>query len=109
MRSTPSSASLTYHEPEIAAILVLSSLILLLNVVNSLLDKLLYCGLIGQIFIGVAWGTPGAQWLEQSFESALVQLGYLGLLLLVYEGTSIPVLAFRIQSFNTSQEDCPLR
>ncbi|EHK43734.1 hypothetical protein TRIATDRAFT_284500 [Trichoderma atroviride IMI 206040] len=79
-------ASLPYHEPDIVTILVQASFLLLLNITNFVLDRAVYCGLIGQIFIGVAWGTPGAKWLSTEAEEAVVQLGYLGLLLLVYEG-----------------------
>ncbi|KAF5673426.1 Na+ H+ antiporter [Fusarium heterosporum] len=49
-------------------------------------NKLAYCGLIGQIALGIAWGTPGAKWLSDEVENAVVQFGYLGLILLVYEG-----------------------
>lgn len=79
-------ASLPYHEPGIVTILTLTSFILLLNIVNAALDRLLYCGLLGQVLIGIAWGTPGAQWLTIGTEETIVQLGYLGLILLVYEG-----------------------
>lgn len=84
--SSETAASLPYHEPSIIIILVHTSFLLLLNVVNAALDNLLYCGLLGQVLIGVAWGTPGAQWLSASAEETVVQLGYLGLILLVYEG-----------------------
>lgn len=83
-------ASLPYHEPDIVTILIQASFLLLLNITNFLLDHALYCGLIGQIFIGVAWGTPGAKWLSTEAEETVVQLGYLGLLLLVYEGEHRP-------------------
>ncbi|KAG6010679.1 hypothetical protein E4U21_005178 [Claviceps maximensis] len=79
-------SSLPYHEPDITTILVQSSLLILLNVVSFFLNKFLYCGLIGQILLGIAWGTPGLKWLEPSVETTMVQLGYIGLLLLVYEG-----------------------
>ncbi|RYN58174.1 hypothetical protein AA0114_g2284 [Alternaria tenuissima] len=79
-------ASLPYHEPGIVVILVLVSFLLLLNVVNAALDRVLYCGLLGQVLVGIAWGTPGAKWLSESLEETVVQLGYLGLILLVYEG-----------------------
>jgi hypothetical protein len=81
-------ASLPYHEPGIVVILVLASFLLLLNVVNAALDRVLYCGLLGQVLVGIAWGTPGAKWLYESLEETVVQLGYLGLILLVYEGMS---------------------
>ncbi|KAH6622182.1 Sodium/hydrogen exchanger family-domain-containing protein [Boeremia exigua] len=79
-------ASLPYHEPGIETLLILVSFLLLLNVVNAALDRLLYCGLLGQVLIGIAWGTPGAKWLPTEVEEVIVQLGYLGLILLVYEG-----------------------
>ncbi|KAF2128420.1 hypothetical protein P153DRAFT_293050 [Dothidotthia symphoricarpi CBS 119687] len=82
-------ASLPYHEPDIITILVQTSFLLLLNIVNAALDRVLYCGLLGQVVIGIAWGTPGAKWLSVSVEETIVQLGYLGLILLVYEGLSI--------------------
>ncbi|KFY93818.1 hypothetical protein V500_03511 [Pseudogymnoascus sp. VKM F-4518 (FW-2643)] len=69
---------LPYHEPGIVTILIQSSFILILNVVNTLFDKLIFCGLLGQVFIGVAWGTPGGKWLGQDVEDVIVQLGYLG-------------------------------
>ncbi|KAJ9661702.1 hypothetical protein H2201_006373 [Coniosporium apollinis] len=81
-----SSTSLPYHEPSIVTILIQSSFLLLLNTINSVLDKTLYCGLLGQVFLGVAWGAPGAKWLGLETQETIVQLGYLGLILLVYEG-----------------------
>ncbi|KAM0244161.1 hypothetical protein ACHAP5_006548 [Fusarium lateritium] len=79
-------ASLPYHEPSITTIAILSGFLLLLNLINYGLDKLAYCGLIGQVALGIAWGTPGARWLSRDVEDAVVQLGYLGLILLVFEG-----------------------
>ncbi|RLM00180.1 hypothetical protein CFD26_107868 [Aspergillus turcosus] len=78
--------ALAYHEPGIQTILIQAGFLLALNWVNSLLDKLIYCGLIGQLLIGMAWGVPGANWLELDVQKTIQQLGYLGLLLLVYEG-----------------------
>ncbi|KAJ1324901.1 cation:proton antiporter [Microdochium nivale] len=99
-------ASLPYHEPGISQILVMASFLLTLNGVGSAIDRVLYCGLIGQVLVGIAWGTPGAQWLATTlssstaaFEQVVVQLGYLGLILLVYEGgvsTSIAALKANI-------------
>ncbi len=79
-------SSFPYEEPAILTILIQSSFLLLLNGINWILDKILYCGLIGQVLIGIAWGTPGAKLLPSSAEDVFVQLGYLGLLLIVYEG-----------------------
>ncbi|KAJ4366963.1 hypothetical protein N0V83_007493 [Neocucurbitaria cava] len=85
--ATPeTAASLPYHEPDVVTILVQTSFLLLLNVVNAALDRIVYCGLLGQVLIGIAWGSPGANWLSIGVEETIVQLGYLGLILLVYEG-----------------------
>ncbi|OCK82698.1 hypothetical protein K432DRAFT_441386 [Lepidopterella palustris CBS 459.81] len=92
MRHAP--ASLPYEEPGIITILIQSSLLILLNVINSILDRTVYCGLLGQVLIGIAWGTPGAKWISLNTEQLIVQMGYLGLLLLVYEaftGISVPI------------------
>lgn len=82
-------AALPYEEPSIVTILILASFILLLNTVNSVLDRIIFCGLIGQIFVGVAWGLPGANWLSLNVQHAVTQLGYLGLILIVYEGSLV--------------------
>ncbi|KAH7116999.1 Sodium/hydrogen exchanger family-domain-containing protein [Dendryphion nanum] len=83
---TETAPSLPYHEPGIVTILIQTSFLLLLNVLNAALDRVVYCGLLGQVLIGIAWGTPGAEWLSKSAQEVIVQLGYIGLLLLVYEG-----------------------
>ncbi|CAH0021295.1 unnamed protein product [Clonostachys rhizophaga] len=79
-------SSLSYHEPSVVIIAILSGFLLLTNVVNYGLDKIAYCGLIGQVAIGMAWGTPGGKLLDSDIENAVMQLGYLGLILLVFEG-----------------------
>ncbi|KAG9958207.1 Sodium/hydrogen exchanger, partial [Aureobasidium melanogenum] len=79
-------AALSYHEPDIVTILIQASFLLILNGINWVLDNVIYCGLVGQILIGVAWGTPGANWLSQEVQDTVMQLGYLGLILIVYEG-----------------------
>lgn len=81
-----SEAAFAYHEPSIITVLSYTGFLLTLNIANSCLDKLLYCGLIGQLFIGILWGTPGAQWFGQETERVIQQIGYLGLILLIYEG-----------------------
>ncbi|OKL58483.1 hypothetical protein UA08_06036 [Talaromyces atroroseus] len=78
-----------YQEPTISTILNQAGLLLALNIVNACLDKLLYCGLIGQLFIGILWGTPGAKWIGGEMEKVIQQLGYLGLIMLVYEAVAL--------------------
>ncbi|KAJ5993436.1 hypothetical protein N7451_009160 [Penicillium sp. IBT 35674x] len=86
MTEDGSDAAFAYHEPPITTILNLTGFLVVLNLVNVCLDRILYCGLIGQLFIGILWGTPGAKWLNREAETVIQQLGYLGLIMLVYEG-----------------------
>ena len=76
----------SYLESNILTIIVRSSFILVLNIDDNILDRVAYCGLIGQILIGVAWGAPGIKLLPNSVEEIAVQLGYLGLLVIFHEG-----------------------
>lgn len=79
---------LPYHEPGITTILSLTSFLLLLNGVRHVLDHFLYCGLIGEILIGIIWGLPvgGTAWLTQGMQETIQAFGYLGLIGLVFEG-----------------------
>jgi Kef-type K+ transport system membrane component KefB len=79
---------LPYEEPGITVILSLTSFLILLNGIRYVLDKLLYCGLIGEIFIGIIWGLPvgGTEWLTEGTQEVIQAFGYLGLVGLVYEG-----------------------
>ncbi|RMZ90795.1 hypothetical protein DV736_g1977, partial [Chaetothyriales sp. CBS 134916] len=63
-----------------------ASFLLVLNIINYVMDRITYAGLLGQVFIGIAWGTPGGNWLGLQVETVVANLGYLGLLLLIYEG-----------------------
>lgn len=82
--ATPS--SLPYHEPTLPELLIPSTFLLALNIISSLLDRALACGLVGQVLIGTAWGIPGAAWLTPDFQRAASGLGYIGLVLVVYAG-----------------------
>lgn len=90
MAGTSAEAAFAYHEPPITTILNQTGFLVVLNIINFCLDKLLYCGLIGQLFVGILWGTPGAKWLDRETEAVIQQLGYLGLIMLVYEGKYKP-------------------
>ena len=77
-----------YHEPSIIIILTYASFLLILNLIDWAIGTTLHCGLVGQILVGVAWGTSGAGLLSREAEEVIVRLGYLGLILIVYEGES---------------------
>ncbi|EKC97254.1 sodium-hydrogen antiporter [Trichosporon asahii var. asahii CBS 8904] len=78
--------SFQYHEPSTTAALILVSFLYLLNVFGWFAQVLLSCGLLGQIFLGIIYGTPLAGLLPQSLEESLVGIGYVGLLLIIFEG-----------------------
>jgi Kef-type K+ transport system membrane component KefB len=82
--------ALAYQEPLLEVLLPLSSFLLALHVVAWPLDRLVSCGLLGQVAVGVIWGTPLTSWLALDTEQTIVQLGYIGLVLLVYEGAWLP-------------------
>ncbi|TGO80872.1 hypothetical protein BPOR_1595g00010 [Botrytis porri] len=81
-------AYLSYIEPGLDTILPLSIFIFILNLIRDLLDSFLYCGLIGEIFIGVLSGMPitGTSFLSIEIQETVQYLGYLGLICLVFEG-----------------------
>lgn len=86
------SSALPYHEPTIQTLLIQSSFLIVLNGINHVLDSVLYSGLVGQILAGIAWGVPGGNILDQHAQEVIVQLGYIGLILLVFEGEPIPFI-----------------
>ncbi|KAJ5731906.1 Sodium/hydrogen exchanger family-domain-containing protein [Penicillium malachiteum] len=65
MAADISDAAFGYEEPTITTLLNQTGFLLILNIINVCLDKLLYCGLV---------------------ETVIQQLGYIGLIMLVYEG-----------------------
>ncbi|KAF7865462.1 hypothetical protein EAF04_006437 [Stromatinia cepivora] len=81
-------AYLPYVEPGLEIILPLSTFIFILNITRDVLDNFLYCGLIGEIFIGILYGMPitGTSWLGIETQETIQYLGYLGLICLVFEG-----------------------
>lgn len=79
-------ASWTYHEPSPLPLTVLIGFLILLPISGAIAQRVLSAALLGQILVGVIFGTPVGGWLERSWEDAWVALGYIGLLGLVFEG-----------------------
>lgn len=79
---------LPYEEPGITTILSLTSFLLLLNASRYVLDRILYCGIIAEIIIGIIWGLPvgGTAWVSACTQKTIQEFGYLGLIGLVFEG-----------------------
>jgi hypothetical protein len=76
----------TYHDPAIKDLLVLSSYLYLLNVFEWVAQHVLSAGLLGQILLGIIYGSPLAEWLDVAWQETFVVVGYVGLLLIVFEG-----------------------
>jgi Kef-type K+ transport system membrane component KefB len=79
-------SSFAYHEPTSTQIVILLSFLLFLNLGGAVAQRYISAGLLGQIFVGIVYGTPLAGILEESWEEAIVAIGYVGLLLVVFEG-----------------------
>lgn len=75
-----------YHDPSTQNLLIASSYLYLLNVFEWIAQHVLSAGLLGQIAIGIIFGSPLAEWLDVDWQRTFVTFGYIGLLLLVFEG-----------------------
>ncbi|PWN34702.1 uncharacterized protein FA14DRAFT_167294 [Meira miltonrushii] len=78
--------SLAYEAPSLQVILTLSALLFGINVLHDVIDDLLHVGLLAQLILGAVFGAPLANILPSEVQKAVQALGYLGLLLLVFEG-----------------------
>ena len=78
--------ALPYQEPQLVNLLVLTSFLYFLNVARVIADFLLYAGIIAEIFLGIIYGSPLAKLLPIEWETTFTALGYLGLILVVFEG-----------------------
>jgi len=75
-----------YHDPPIASLLIISTYFYFLNLFGWAFEWLLPAGLLGQILIGIIWGSPLSEWLHVEWQETFVVVGYVGLLLVVFEG-----------------------
>ncbi|KAK4666647.1 hypothetical protein QC763_302170 [Podospora pseudopauciseta] len=75
-----------YHQPHVIEILILISFFLFLALSDWLADKIFRAGLVGQIIVGLVYGVPLANILEINWRETFLALGYVGLLLITFEG-----------------------
>lgn len=80
---------LSYEEPPLIHLLVLGSFLYVLNTARVIADHLLYAGLVAEIALGIVYGSPLANILPVNWETTFTTLGYLGLILVVFEGMDI--------------------
>ncbi|KAL3447248.1 Sodium/hydrogen exchanger family-domain-containing protein [Aspergillus insuetus] len=80
------SSFVQYHEPSIVQILVIISFFFFLSLAEWLSAKVIRAGIIGQIAVGIIYGKPLADILELEWQHTFIALGYVGLLLIIFEG-----------------------
>lgn len=77
---------LPYHEPKIIDILVLVSFFFFLSSFGWVFSKIIRAGLIGQILLGVLYGAPVGNILHAAWQETFLAVGYIGLILIIFEG-----------------------
>lgn len=74
-----------YEAPELPILLTISSYIYLLNFTEAISNSLINAGLIGSLAVGVVFGPGASNLLPDYVQQTFILLGYVGLLLLVFE------------------------
>lgn len=77
---------LPYQEPDIISILVLVSFFFSLSALGWVFNKAIRASLIGQILLGVLYGAPVGNVLDAEWQETFLALGYIGLILIIFEG-----------------------
>ncbi|BCS27909.1 cation:proton antiporter [Aspergillus puulaauensis] len=77
---------LPYHEPGIVEILIIVSFFFILSLAEWASAKIIRAGIIGHIAVGIIYGKPLADILELDWQKTFLSLGYVGLILIIFEG-----------------------
>ncbi|RAL14326.1 cation:proton antiporter [Aspergillus homomorphus CBS 101889] len=77
---------LAYHEPGIVDILILISFFYILSLAEWISARILRAGIVGQIAVGIIYGKPLADILALDWQETFLTLGYIGLILIIFEG-----------------------
>ncbi|KAL2823274.1 Cation/H+ exchanger [Aspergillus cavernicola] len=77
---------LPYHEPGIVEILIIVSFFFILSLAEWASAKIIRAGIIGHIVVGIVYGKPLADILEMDWQKTFLTLGYVGLILIIFEG-----------------------
>ncbi|KAJ5121613.1 uncharacterized protein N7515_009574 [Penicillium bovifimosum] len=77
---------LPYHEPGIVEILIIVSFFFFLSLARWVSAKIIQAGIIGQIAVGIIYGVPLANILKHNWQETFLALGYVGLILIIFEG-----------------------
>ncbi|TRM65089.1 Cation/H+ exchanger [Schizophyllum amplum] len=74
-----------YEAPEIPTLLTLSSFLYLNSAASSLLERLVHANLLGPLFVGIIYGPQVANIIPADALSTFIDVGYIGLLIIVFE------------------------
>lgn len=75
------------HKPSIVVdILILISFFTFLSLAEYISAKIVRAGIIGQILVGIIYGVPLANILKHGWQETFLFLGYIGLILIIFEG-----------------------
>jgi predicted MFS family arabinose efflux permease len=80
--------------------LTLISFFLFLAIAEWLADKVVRASLIGHIIVGLIYGVPIANILGLDWQATFLALGYIGLILIIFEGMFMlcPLLLTQVHS-----------
>jgi len=93
---------LPYEEPSIIQILVLISFFTFLSLATRLSSFIFRAGIIGPIAVGIIYGLPLANILEDIWQETFLALGYIGLILIIFEGGLTARMDLLKQNFGLS-------
>lgn len=78
--------ALPYTLPSIVTVLVLATYLLLLTVFYHAFQRIFSAGILGPLVLGAIYARPLANILPTDVQSAILAIGYLGLILLIVQG-----------------------
>ncbi|GAB7360276.1 hypothetical protein MBLNU230_g8034t1 [Neophaeotheca triangularis] len=84
--STSDQRFLEYEEPGIVDILIIVSFFTFLWLFEKISSKTIKAGIIGNIAVGIIYGRPLADILQTNWQETFLYLGYIGLILIIFEG-----------------------
>lgn len=71
----------------VVEILIIVSFFFILSLAEWASAKIIRAGVIGHIAVGIIYGKPLADILESDWQKTFLSLGYVGLILIIFEGT----------------------
>ncbi|KAK8869430.1 Sodium/hydrogen exchanger [Apiospora arundinis] len=77
---------LQYHEPGIVSILILISFFTFLWLSSKISGRLIHASIVGPIVTGIIYGPPLANILHSEWQDTFLYLGFIGLILIIFEG-----------------------